>query len=68
MMESLSPIAAGGLGSLAAGMMTAVGAVPLLFFRKAGVQTQSALLGFAAGAINAVAGGGTDGHQMVTQP
>ena len=51
MMESLSPIAAGGLGSLAAGMMTAVGAVPLLFFRKAGVQTQSALLGFAAGVM-----------------
>ena len=32
-------------------MMTAVGAVPLLFFRKAGVQTQSALLGFAAGVM-----------------
>ena len=58
MMESLfpasgglSPILAGTLGSLAAGMMTAVGAVPLLFFRKAGVQTQSALLGFAAGVM-----------------
>ena len=47
----LSPILAGTLGSLAAGMMTAVGAVPLLFFRKAGVQTQSALLGFAAGVM-----------------
>ncbi len=47
----LAPIMAGTLGSLAAGIMTAVGAVPLLFFRKPGVQTQSALLGVAAGVM-----------------
>ncbi len=42
-MESLSPIAAGALGSLAAGMMTAVGAAPMLFVKRPGQQTQSVL-------------------------
>jgi zinc transporter, ZIP family len=51
MMESLSPVAAGALGSLAAGMMTAVGAVPMLFLKRPGEQTQSVLLGFAAGVM-----------------
>ncbi|MDO9607871.1 MAG: ZIP family metal transporter [Brevundimonas sp.] len=51
MMESLSPIAAGALGSLAAGMMTAVGAAPMLFVKRPGQQTQSVLLGFAAGVM-----------------
>ncbi len=50
-MESISPIAAGALGSLAAGMMTAVGAVPMLFLRKPSANTQSVLLGFAAGVM-----------------
>ena len=50
-MESLSPIAAGALGSLAAGMMTAVGAAPMLFVKRPGQQTQSVLLGFAAGVM-----------------
>lgn len=51
MMESLSPIVAGALGSLSAGLMTAVGAAPMLVFRKPGAQAQAALLGFAAGVM-----------------
>ena len=50
-MESLSPIAAGALGSLAAGLMTAVGAAPMLVVKRPGQQTQSVLLGFAAGVM-----------------
>lgn len=51
MMETLSPVAAGALGSLAAGMMTAVGAVPMLFLKRPSEQVQSVLLGFAAGVM-----------------
>lgn len=51
MLESPSPIIAGALASLAAGMMTAVGALPMLFFKRPSVQVQSVLLGFAAGVM-----------------
>jgi ZIP family zinc transporter len=51
MMESLSPIAAGAQGSRAAGLMTAVGAAPMLVVKRPGQQTQSVLLGFAAGVM-----------------
>jgi len=39
------------LGSFAAGMMTAVGAVPVLFGRTISVRMQDAMLGFAAGVM-----------------
>ena len=51
MLDSLSPIAAGTLGSLAAGLMTAVGALPLLVMKTPSKQTQGVLLGFAAGVM-----------------
>ena len=51
MLESLSPVAAGTLGSLAAGLMTAVGALPLLFLKTPSRQMESILLGFAAGVM-----------------
>ncbi|RKF12493.1 ZIP family metal transporter [Roseovarius spongiae] len=50
-MEPLSPIALGFLGSLAAGSLTAFGAVPVLFGRIPSRATRDLLLGFAAGVM-----------------
>ena len=41
----------GTLASLAAGAMTAVGALPVLFGRRIARRTQDTLLGFAAGVM-----------------
>lgn len=46
-----SSVLAGSLGSLAAGLLTAVGAVPLFFVRRITERTESVLLGFAAGVM-----------------
>ncbi|NBC31105.1 MAG: ZIP family metal transporter [Alphaproteobacteria bacterium] len=48
-MDALSPVMLGVLGSLAAGLMTAVGAVPVLFGKTPGRGLRDMLLGFAAG-------------------
>jgi ZIP family zinc transporter len=50
-MIDLSPIALGFLGSLAAGAMTAVGAIPVLFGRIPAQATRDLSLGFAAGVM-----------------
>ena len=50
-MENLSPIMLGFLGSLAAGSLTAVGAVPVLFGRIPSRATRDLSLGFAAGVM-----------------
>jgi ZIP family zinc transporter len=50
-MEHLSPIALGFLGSLVAGLMTALGAVPVLFGRVPGRGVRDMALGFAAGVM-----------------
>ena len=50
-MTDLSPIMLGTLGSLAAGLLTAVGAVPVLFGRVPARQTRDMALGFAAGVM-----------------
>ena len=50
-MESLSPIMLGFLGSLAAGLMTAVGAMPVLLGRVPSRSTRDLSLGFAAGVM-----------------
>ena len=50
-MESLSPMALGFFGSLAAGSLTAIGAVPVLFGRLPSRATRDLLLGFAAGVM-----------------
>ena len=50
-METMSPLTLGILGSLAAGLMTAVGAVPVLFGRIPSRSTRDLLLGFAAGVM-----------------
>jgi zinc transporter, ZIP family len=47
----VSPLALGALGSLLAGMMTGVGALPVLLRRDVPVRAQDALLGFAAGVM-----------------
>lgn len=47
----ISPILAGFLGSLAAGLMTAVGAIPLFVLKSISQKTQRSLLGFAAGVM-----------------
>lgn len=44
-------ILAGALGSLLAGMATALGAIPALFLRRIDEQRQNLLLGFAAGVM-----------------
>jgi ZIP family zinc transporter len=54
-MTELSPIMLGLLGSLAAGSMTAVGAVPGLFGRVPSRSTRDMALGFAAGVMLAAA-------------
>jgi len=50
-MENLSPIALGVLGSLIAGLMTAVGAVPALFGKAPSRGFRDMSLGFAAGVM-----------------
>lgn len=50
-MDALSPLALGFLGSLVAGLMTAVGAVPVLFGRTPGRGLRVMSLGFAAGVM-----------------
>jgi ZIP family zinc transporter len=50
-LEHLSPVALGFLGSLAAGLLTAVGAVPVLFGRVPSRANRDLLLGFAAGVM-----------------
>ena len=50
-MTDLSPIALGFLGSLAAGSLTAVGALPVLFGRVPSRGMRDLLLGFAAGVM-----------------
>jgi ZIP family zinc transporter len=50
-LENLSPIALGFLGSLAAGSLTAVGAVPVLLGRIPSRAARDLLLGFAAGVM-----------------
>jgi len=50
-MTELSPVMLGLLGSLAAGSMTAVGAVPVLFGRLPSRATRDMALGFAAGVM-----------------
>ncbi|NAZ37982.1 ZIP family metal transporter [Rubellimicrobium sp. CFH 75288] len=46
-----SPLLLATLGSLAAGLMTAVGAAPVLAWRKPGEAGRDAMLGFAAGVM-----------------
>ena len=50
-MESLSPIALGFLGSLIAGLMTAVGAIPVLLGKTPSRRVRDMSLGFAAGVM-----------------
>ena len=50
-MEELSPITLGFLGSLIAGSMTAVGAIPVLFGRTPSRGMRDLSLGFAAGVM-----------------
>ena len=50
-MDTLSPIALGFFGSLAPGLLTAVGALPVLFGRVPARPTRDLLLGFAAGVM-----------------
>ncbi len=50
-MDALSPIMLGFLGSLAAGLMTAAGAMPVLFGRTPGPAMRDLSLGFAAGVM-----------------
>lgn len=51
MLESLSPVWAGALGSLIAGLMTALGGLAVLAVRKPSERSQAILLGFAAGVM-----------------
>lgn len=51
MIEALSPTALGFLGSLAAGLMTAVGALPVLAGHIPGRASRDMALGFAAGVM-----------------
>ena len=50
-METMPPVLLGFLGSLLAGGMTAVGAVPVLFGRLPSRATRDLMLGFAAGVM-----------------
>ena len=50
-MTDLSPVMLGFLGSLAAGSLTAIGAVPVLFGRLPSRATRDMALGFAAGVM-----------------
>jgi len=50
-LDNLSPIALGFLGNLAAGSLTAIGAVPVLFGRIPSRATRDLLLGLAVGLV-----------------
>lgn len=50
-MVDLSPFQMGVLGSLLAGLATALGAVPLLFFERVSDRAQNVMLGFSAGVM-----------------
>jgi len=50
-MDQFNPIVLGLVGSLLAGLMTTVGALPVLFGRIPSERTRDALLGFAAGVM-----------------
>jgi ZIP family zinc transporter len=50
-MDTLSPVTLGLIGSLAAGLMTGVGALPAMFGRIPSAGTRDAMLGFAAGVM-----------------
>lgn len=50
-LETLNPVLLGVVGSLLAGLMTTVGALPILFGSIPGERTRDALLGFAAGVM-----------------
>jgi len=50
-MFEASPILLGTLGSLAAGLTTGVGALPIFVVRRISDQTQDVMLGFAAGVM-----------------
>jgi ZIP family zinc transporter len=50
-MDALSPVMLGLLGSLAAGLMTALGATPVLFFAVPDRAFRDLALGFAAGVM-----------------
>ena len=50
-METLSPLMLGFLGSLAAGLLTAIGALPVLFGGVPSRASRDLLLGFAAGVM-----------------
>lgn len=50
-MGTLSPVLLGFLGSLAAGLMTAVGAIPVLFGKSPSRELRDISLGFAAGVM-----------------
>ncbi len=50
-MENMSPVLLGFLGSLVAGLMTAVGAIPVLFGRSPSRESRDISLGFAAGVM-----------------
>jgi ZIP family zinc transporter len=47
----MDPITLGFLASLAAGLVTAIGAIPVLFHRSVSKRTNDVLLGFAAGVM-----------------
>src|ERR1051326_5667264 len=47
----MDPVLAGSLASLAAGSVTALGAIPVLVMRQPTEQQQNLLLGFAAGVM-----------------
>ena len=49
--EGMQAILWGGLGSLVAGLMTGVGALPVLFGREVAVRRADLMLGFAAGVM-----------------
>jgi len=51
MLADLSPVALGFLGSLAAGLMTGIGALPVLVGRIPSEKARDTLLGFAAGVM-----------------
>ena len=51
LLDSLSPVALGTLGSLAAGLMTAAGALPVLIGHQPSRANRDLLLGFAAGVM-----------------
>ena len=50
-MDTMSPVMLGFTGALAAGLMTSVGAVPVLFGRAPSRATRDMFLGFAAGVM-----------------